>query len=312
MEKKNVLSIPVVMVIVAVLCQALWGIVFPVIKKSYELFSISGVGPTLLFAGIRFTIAGIILILLDAAKEKKFPILSRKEYSSVFLLGSIQTGITYAFQYIAMMKASSINCSILNGTSVIFSTIFAGILFKDDRITLKKVIGAIIGFGGVSLCFLWGGKLEGFTLRGEGLQLLSIMCFVFGSNLSRIVSKGIKPLVVSGYNLLIGGVELLVLGLALGGRLENGGVMGYSCLLFLSLTSCICLYLWTALINANTVSKIAVFHCVNPITGAIAASLLLGENVFQAKYVLSVLLVVVGIFTITYERRAQTTKVGLS
>ena len=69
--------------------------------------------------------------------------------------------------------------------------------------------------------------------------------------------------------------------------------------MFLSLTSSLCLYLWTALIKENTVSRIAVFQCVNPITGAIAASLLLGENVFQPKYMVSVVLVTLGIVIIT-------------
>ena len=71
------------------------------------------------------------------------------------------------------------------------------------------------------------------------------------------------------------------------------------CLIFLSLTSCVCLYLWTAVSSANSVSKVAVFQCINPITGAMAASILLGENVFQPKYIISVLLVVISIIIIT-------------
>ena len=121
------------MVLPASLCQALWGVVFPVIKKSYELFSISGVGSTLLFASIRFMIAGVILLLLDTFMEKRFPVLDKKGYASVFMLGTIQTGLAYAFQYIAMISASSINCSILNVTGVIFSTIIAHFISKDDK-----------------------------------------------------------------------------------------------------------------------------------------------------------------------------------
>ena len=77
------------------------------------------------------------------------------------------------------------------------------------------------------------------------------------------------------------------------------GDLRWSMPIFLSLTSCVCLYLWTALSSANSVSKVAVFQCINPITGAIAASLLLGENVFQPKYIISVLLVVISIIIIT-------------
>lgn len=291
------------MVLLASLCQALWGVVFPVIKKSYELFSISGVGSTLLFASIRFMIAGAILLLLDTFMEKRFPVLDKKGYASVFMLGTIQTGLAYAFQYIAMISASSINCSILNGTGVIFSTIIAHFISKDDKMNGRKALGGVLGFIGVLVCFLWGGKLEGFSLKGEGLMLLSILTFVTGTNLSRIVTTGIKSVVVSGYNLLVGGAELFILSLFLGGRIGNGGLYGIMCLVFLSLTSCVCLYLWTALSSANSVSKVAVFQCINPITGAIAASLLLGENVFQPKYIVSVLLVVISIIIITKGRK---------
>lgn len=291
------------MVLLASLCQALWGVVFPVIKKSYELFSISGVGSTLLFASIRFMIAGVILLLLDTFMERRFPVLDKKGYASVFMLGTIQTGLAYAFQYIAMISASSINCSILNGTGVIFSTIIAHFISKDDKMNARKALGGVLGFIGVLVCFLWGGKLEGFSLKGEGLMLLSILTFVTGTNLSRIVTTGIKSVVVSGYNLLVGGAELFILSLFLGGRIGNGGLYGIMCLVFLSLTSCVCLYLWTALSSANSVSKVAVFQCINPITGAIAASLLLGENVFQPKYIVSVLLVVISIIIITKGRK---------
>ena len=291
------------MVLLASLCQALWGVVFPVIKKSYELFSISGVGSTLLFASIRFMIAGVILLLLDTFMEKRFPVLDKKGYASVFMLGTIQTGLAYAFQYIAMISASSINCSILNGTGVIFSTIIAHFISKDDKMNGRKALGGVLGFIGVLVCFLWGGKLEGFSLKGEGLMLLSILTFVTGTNLSRIVTTGIKSVGVSGYNLLVGGAELFILSLFLGGSIGNGGLYGIMCLVFLSLTSCVCLYRWTALSSANSVSKVAVFQCINPITGAIAASLLLGENVFQPKYIVSVLLVVISIIIITKGRK---------
>ena len=303
MKKDNILKKTWVMVLLSSLCQALWGVVFPVIKKSYELFSISGVGSTLLFASIRFMIAGVILLLLDTFMEKRFPVLDKKGYASVFMLGTIQTGLAYAFQYIAMISASSINCSILNGTGVIFSTIIAHFISKDDKMNGRKALGGVLGFIGVLVCFLWGGKLEGFSLKGEGLMLLSILTFVTGTNLSRIVTTGIKSVVVSGYNLLVGGAELFILSLFLGGRIGNGGLYGIMCLVFLSLTSCVCLYLWTALSSANSVSKVAVFQCINPITGAIAASLLLGENVFQPKYIVSVLLVVISIIIITKGRK---------
>ena len=296
---------PQVYVCLALFCQALWGIVFPVIKKCYELFSISDVGSTYAFAGTRFVIAGLILLAIEAVKDRRLPLPDKKTILPLLFLGTVQTGIVYALQFAAMISASSINCSILNGTMVITSNIIAHFMFRDDRMTARKAIGSVIGFSGVLVCFLYGGALEGFTPGGEGLMFLSITAFAFGSNLSRKIASGISPIVASGYNLLIGGLEILILSFILGGSLSGGGVLGYALLLFLAMVSSLCLLLWTSLININSVGKISVFQCINPITGAIAASLLLGENVFQTKYILSVLLVSLGILVISYHPKRK-------
>ncbi len=282
-------------VVLAVFCQILWGVVFPVIKKSYQLFAINDIGSTFLFAGIRFMTAGIILLLVDTVKNGAFPVMRKKDAPSLFLLGSVQTGLTYGFQFAAMISAASINCSILNGTSFIFMMIFAALMFRDDRITAQKIIGAAAGFSGILVCFLSKDAFQTFSLKGEGLMLLSIMLFAFGTSLSRKVTRDIRPGVASGYNLLIGGAELMILALVLGGRLGNGGAFGWLCLAFLAMASSVCLMLWTSLVSKYGVGRIAVFQCVNPLSGAIAASLLLGENVFQPRYIISLLLVVLGI-----------------
>ncbi len=300
---KNYLKVPAYAALLAVLCQILWGVVFPVIKKSYELFNISDIGSTFLFAAIRFCIAGVVLLIVCSIRDKKLPLLKKENVVPILVLGSIQTGFTYGLQFAGMMNAASINCSILNGTSFIFMTIFAHFMFKDDKLNTRKVLGAIFGFSGILVCFLWGGSFESFSLKGEGIMLLSIISFAFGTNLSRKVTKGIDPIKASGYNLLIGGAELLIISILLGGRLGNGGVLGYSCLLFLALASSICLMLWTSLVSANGVGRISVFQCVNPLSGAVAAALLLGENVLQTKYVLSLILVIIGIVIVNTGKR---------
>ena len=57
----------------AVFCTLLWGTAFPGIKAGYELFSIDGQdsGSMVLFAGLRFFIAGFIVLLIGGFKEKK-------------------------------------------------------------------------------------------------------------------------------------------------------------------------------------------------------------------------------------------------
>lgn len=53
-------------VLLATLCCALWGSAYPAIKCGYELFNILGddIPSKLIFAGYRFALAGIIVLLV--------------------------------------------------------------------------------------------------------------------------------------------------------------------------------------------------------------------------------------------------------
>lgn len=301
-DYKKMIKKPVAAALIAIGCQALWGTVFPIIKRCYRLFSINTIGETYFFAGIRFIVAGLILLSIATLRDKKFPKVNIQTFFSLLILGSIQTGLTYLLQFAAMLKASSINCSILNGTFVITSNVFAHILFKDDKMTSRKMLGSVMAFLGVAFCFLYGGKLGKFSLDGEGLMFLSVTSFALGSVLSRILVKGTDPVVASGYNLLIGGVEIFIAALMNNGRLSNGGLEGFALFFLLALISSVCLLVWTALLKENPAGRITIYQCVNPISGAIAASLLLGEDVFQVKYIVAIVLVSTGIVVVNAKR----------
>ena len=61
-EKKSFLSTPLVLVLVALLCCALWGSATPAIKTGYKLLEVEGVSSIMLFAGIRFAFAGLLIM----------------------------------------------------------------------------------------------------------------------------------------------------------------------------------------------------------------------------------------------------------
>ena len=129
-------------------------------------------------------------------------------------------------------------------------------------------------------------------------MFLSVTSFAFGSVLSRILVKNTDPIIASGYNLLFGGLEILILAVVLRGQLSNGGAVGFALYLLLALISSLCYMVWTAILKVNPAGKVTVYQCANPISGAIAASLLLGETVFQLKYIVAIILVSIGIVVI--------------
>ena len=68
---QEALSRPVAMGLLALFCCALWGSAFPCIKIGYRLFQISAgdTGSVILFAGLRFALAGIMVILAGSAMQ---------------------------------------------------------------------------------------------------------------------------------------------------------------------------------------------------------------------------------------------------
>ena len=78
-QNKNFFQKNINIVICSIFCTALWGSAFPCVKLGYELFNI-GVDDTfskILFAGWRFFLAGILVLLIATFMQKKFPKLKK-------------------------------------------------------------------------------------------------------------------------------------------------------------------------------------------------------------------------------------------
>lgn len=70
---------------VALLCCALWGSAFPCVKIGYQMFAIEAdqVAAQILFAGCRFTLAGILTILIGSILQKKILIPKKESWGNI-------------------------------------------------------------------------------------------------------------------------------------------------------------------------------------------------------------------------------------
>ena len=68
----------------AIFCTLLWGTAFPFIKVGYSAFKIeeSDIGSKLIFAGMRFMLAGFMVFLFLWISKRKPPTLSKKDIRS--------------------------------------------------------------------------------------------------------------------------------------------------------------------------------------------------------------------------------------
>ena len=96
---------------------------------------------------------GIIVLLITACIQKKFPKLKKEAIKSVVILGFIQTTLEYIFFYIGLSYASGFKGAILNPTSTFMMVILAHFFYKDDKLTFRKTLGCIVGFLGIIIVF---------------------------------------------------------------------------------------------------------------------------------------------------------------
>ena len=308
-QNKNFFQKNINIVICCICCTALWGSAFPCVKLGYELFNISvdDIFSKILFAGWRFFLAGIIVLLITACIQKKFPKLKKEAIKSVVILGFIQTTLEYIFFYIGLSYASGFKGAILNPTSTFMMVILAHFFYKDDKLTFRKTLGCIVGFLGIIIVNLSGDVNSQSSFLGEGCLIISALAFAIGSIISKEATKiESNPMIVTGYQLLIGGFILIVFGLIGGGKLQVTSTSAFMLFLYLALLSSIAFSLWTTLFKYNPVSKVSIFNFLTPIFGTILSALILSEDVFNLKNISALILVCFGIYIVNKPKTKNT------
>lgn len=287
----------------ALICCLLWGSAFPCIKIGYQLFDIASgdVGSQLLFAGYRFALAGVLTILLGSLISRKPLVPKKSSWSSILRLCLVQTVLQYICFYIGLANTTGVKSSIIEASNVFLSLLAASLLFRLEKLTLKKVIGCIIGFAGVVLINLNGSGLDAsMSFLGEGMILLSASAYALSSILISRYSQNENPVVLSGFQFFIGGILLALLGAVMGGHISSFTPASAALLLYMALISAVAYTLWGILLKYNPIGRVAVFGFLNPLFGVILSALLLHESnqAFSLQGLISLILVCLGIFTV--------------
>ena len=304
-SKESFLQKTPVVVLVAVLCCVLWGSAFPCIKLGYQLFEIpSGDSVSqILFAGIRFTFAGILTILAGSVLQGKFLIPSKNAIPKVLKLCMFQTVLQYIFFYIGLAHITGVKGSIVNAVNVFFTILVSCLIFRLEKLDKQKVFGCIIGFAGVVIVNLGGQFDMSFTFLGDGFLMISAFAYALSSVLIKIYGKDENPVLLSGYQFFAGGLIMAIFGYLMGGRILTVSVQGLVLLFYMAFISAGAYTLWSLLLKHNPVSKVAVFGFCTPIFGVILSALILGEGTsFQPQTLLALVLVCAGIISVNYKK----------
>ncbi len=299
----NALQKTPIAVLLALVCCALWGSAFPCVKIGYELFSIENTSPAsqILFAGLRFTIAGIMVIIAGSMINKKFLYPKPKQVPKVMLLSLFQTILQYIFFYIGLSNMSGVRSSVIEGMNVFICLIISALIFRIEKMTVAKALGCVIGMAGIIVINLDSSLLAEVTFTGDGFLIISIIAYSLSTVVMKVFSKDNDPVMMSGWQFLFGGVVMTIGGFIFGGRITADiGVSAVLMLLYLAFVSACAYSIWGLLLKYNPVSKIAVFGFMNPVCGVVLSAILLGESdkALRPEFIIALILIAIGIYIV--------------
>ncbi len=308
-NKSSIFTNPLFVVFGAMLCCALWGSATPFIKLGYRVMFPEG-GPdipsTILFAGIRFFAAGIITVAIYSIARKRLLYPSLSNLPKVGTVALFQTVIQYFFFYVGLANTSGAKGTVISGSSSFFAILISSLIFRQEKLTVKKVVACIIGFAGIIAVNLNGLDFN-MNLMGDAFVLFSAISLGISSVLIKIFSKDEDPVVISGYQFIAGGAVMVITGLALGGTINLSDPWGIVILIYLSLLSAVAYALWGVLLKHNPVSKVTIFSFMTPVFGVLLTKLMLPDesNVDVISLIIALVLVCLGVFLLNYSGRSK-------
>ena len=298
-KKDSLFTRPVWVALFALSAAVAWGWAYPLIKLGFEEFGIlpQMTAEKMLFAGVRFMIAGAIVLVIAAVTRRSFAMLRGDGWWYISFYGLLNTALHYAFFYIGLSHSAGARAAVLNSLGVFILVLLACIFFKSDKLTLPKILGCVLGFAGVLTLNAGGAESGGFTFMGDGMIVLNALCAAFSGLLTRGIAKRVDVFVGTGYSLAIGGVLLAVPSLAMGASLPCITLPGLGILALLVGISAMGFMLYNKLISCNPVGKVAIFNSLIPVVGAITSCMCLNE-IFYFKYLVAAVLAMAGIYVI--------------
>ncbi len=292
---------PLIVYAALTLCALFWGSGFAVIK-----FALRSVTPLQLLAGASL-LAAFAEVLWCAGRGKLRQLrLPTSLLWPMLALGLVGQNILNGLTFLGMEWTTATNAALLYAFSPVLIGLFAA-LFLGEAFGLRKLLGSLVGFVGVSL-IITQARLSTIQLRGVMMGNL----IVFGgavywavySVATRSIALRISAETFTFYLLLLGAIGPTAWDWVREGHFPLTGVgrPGLAALAFLGIgTLTIAINLWNWGLERIAASRVGVFSYLEPVFASLVAMTFLGERLSGASGV-GALLVFAGIY---FSFRAQ-------
>ncbi len=251
--------------------------------------------PFLAFAGIRFSIAGVLILLFAKLKGWQFP-QSKQDYRSIIFAGIMLLFISNGIICWAEQWIESSLTALLIASVPLFMALIEALFPKDHRIGWVGWLGLIIGFMGVIFLVSPHFNLESGTLPAVLAVLLASLNWAIASIFlkRRTVSGSMMPNV--GIQMLAAGIAFLIAASLFGGvSIADASAGGIAALLYLLFIGSILAYTaFNYMIKALPASKAGTYAYINPVVAVILGALILNETI-TSQSIISASVILVGV-----------------
>lgn len=300
--KNTILTNSFFVALTASFCCALWGSATPMIKiGSSYMIPDGSTASTMLFAGIRFFLAGAMVVLFGSIIRRKALVPKARNIGKVIWVAMFQTVIQYVLFYIGVANTTAVKATISSGCGSFSAILVATLLFRFETLTPKKIFACLLGFLGIVFVHFDGMDFQ-MNFSGDGFVLLATVAYGVSSSLMKQYSDIEDPVVISGYQFLIGGLIMALIGLLFGGDIVLVDIFSWAILLYLAFLSAAAYSIWGILLKYNPLSKVAIYGFMIPVFGVMISQWVLSEQGGVPLWRLcgALALVSVGIFLLNY------------
>jgi drug/metabolite transporter (DMT)-like permease len=274
-----------------------WGSTFLAIRIGVHEF------PPFLMAAIRFTIAGLVLLIWTLARGEKLP--SRREFGSILLLATLIFVMDYGLLFWAEQRVPSGVAAVMMATIPVFMALAEIFFLRTQKMTIRLAIALLVGIAGVAVLVSNSLPLGGPPIDRIGAIALIIASITWsiGSALTRRLPLPASKSMSSGAQMLTGGLMLAIVSVAAG---ETGNfhpsaisVAAWMALIYLIVAGSIIgftAYIW--LIHHQSPTKVGTYAYVNPVV-AVILGYFLAHEALGLRTILGTLCVLISVVVIT-------------
>lgn len=181
-----------------------WGGSFVAIEIGLEYV------PPLLFAGLRYGVAGLLVLGYAAVVTDRSRPVGRTEWLATIVAGVFVIALYHGLLYIGEQYVSGAVAATVVSTSPILTIAFAGAILPSERLTPVTVIGFVLGLVGVTLVVQPSRDALGADATfGIVLVLAAAAAFALGSVLVRPIDAGLPIETLQAWAMLVGAGVLL-------------------------------------------------------------------------------------------------------